>query len=115
MALSELIHLGITEALQEMRARRLSPIELTRAYLERIEKLNPALNVYLTILTESALAAAKPAIPRGEIDASVPTAIITSASPRSMTLAASPIECVPVAHAVTVQLFGPFAPRYMET
>jgi aspartyl-tRNA(Asn)/glutamyl-tRNA(Gln) amidotransferase subunit A len=43
--------------------------QLLRAYLERIEKLNPALNVYLTVLSEDALAAAsaaEQAVMRGE-------------------------------------------------
>jgi aspartyl-tRNA(Asn)/glutamyl-tRNA(Gln) amidotransferase subunit A len=41
--------------------KRISPLELTRGYLERIQKLNPALNAYLTITEEDALAAAKKA------------------------------------------------------
>ncbi|MBI3796271.1 MAG: hypothetical protein HY268_04775 [Deltaproteobacteria bacterium] len=49
MAASELLHLSITEAVNAIHARQLSPVDLVRAYLERIEKLNPALNVYLTI------------------------------------------------------------------
>lgn len=58
MALTDLLQLGIAEALQHIRTRQLSPVELVRAYLERIEKLNPTLNVYLTVLSEGALAAA---------------------------------------------------------
>jgi aspartyl-tRNA(Asn)/glutamyl-tRNA(Gln) amidotransferase subunit A len=37
------------------RQRKLSPVELTGQVLARIEKLNPALNVYLTVSGESAL------------------------------------------------------------
>ncbi len=55
---SQLLQLGMTEVLQRIQARELSPVELVRAYLERIEKLNSALNVYLTVMAESALAAA---------------------------------------------------------
>jgi aspartyl-tRNA(Asn)/glutamyl-tRNA(Gln) amidotransferase subunit A len=58
MAAAELLQLGITEALARVRARQLSPVELTRAYLERIDRLNPRLNVYLTVMAEEALAAA---------------------------------------------------------
>lgn len=58
MAFAELLQLGITEALARMRARQLSPIELTRAYLERINQLNTKLNVYLTVMAEEALAMA---------------------------------------------------------
>ena len=39
-------------------SRRLSPVELTSAYLERIERLNPTLGAYITVMAESALAAA---------------------------------------------------------
>ena len=49
-------------ALSEYFARlELSPVEVTRAYLERIEQLNPALNAYITIDTENALASARQA------------------------------------------------------
>ncbi|HKA53198.1 MAG TPA: amidase [Candidatus Binatia bacterium] len=58
MAASELLRLGITEAVEMIRARQLSPVELVRAYLERIEKLNPSVNAYLTVTAEEALAAA---------------------------------------------------------
>src|SRR5262245_24069800 len=58
MAAAELLRLGITEAISAIRARQLSPVELVRAYLEQIEKLNPSLNVYLTVTAEAALAAA---------------------------------------------------------
>src|SRR5262249_50136668 len=58
MAASELLHLGISEAVGAIRARQLSPVELVRAYLEQIDKLNPSLNVYLTVTAEAALAAA---------------------------------------------------------
>jgi aspartyl-tRNA(Asn)/glutamyl-tRNA(Gln) amidotransferase subunit A len=55
---TELVHLGITDALRLLRTRQLSPVELVRAYLERITRLNPVLNVYLTVMAEKALAAA---------------------------------------------------------
>jgi aspartyl-tRNA(Asn)/glutamyl-tRNA(Gln) amidotransferase subunit A len=37
------------------RTRKLSPVELTRLLLDRIEKLNPVLNAYITVCRESAL------------------------------------------------------------
>jgi aspartyl-tRNA(Asn)/glutamyl-tRNA(Gln) amidotransferase subunit A len=58
MAASELLRLGISEAVKLIRARQLSPVELVRAYLERIEALNPSVNAYLTVTAEEALAAA---------------------------------------------------------
>ncbi len=38
-----------------IRSGRLSALELTRAYLERIERLNPTLGGYITVMGESAL------------------------------------------------------------
>lgn len=63
------LHLSITEALQLLRARQLSSVELVSAYLQQIARLNPVLNVYLTVLSEGALAAATAAdqaMARGE-------------------------------------------------
>jgi aspartyl-tRNA(Asn)/glutamyl-tRNA(Gln) amidotransferase subunit A len=45
----------IAEIATLFRARKLSPVELTRFLLNRIEKLNPTLNAYLTVCGESAL------------------------------------------------------------
>ncbi len=43
------------------RKRKLSPVELTKLMLARIERLNPKLNAYITITTEVALAQAQKA------------------------------------------------------
>ena len=59
---------------------------------------------------ESAVNAVKPATPTGQILASVPPASITSASPHWILRYASPMECVPVAHAVTTFRLFPFSP-----
>jgi aspartyl-tRNA(Asn)/glutamyl-tRNA(Gln) amidotransferase subunit A len=61
--------LTITEAAPLLRERKLSPVELTEAYLERIERLNPILNAYITVTAEQAMDAARTAegeIMRGE-------------------------------------------------
>lgn len=42
-----------------IRRRRVSPLEVTRAVLARIERVNPRLNAYATVAAESALAAAR--------------------------------------------------------
>ena len=57
----------------------------------------------------------KPATPIGVILASVPPATITSASPCWIERNASPMECVPVAHAVTTLMHFPLRPNWMET
>jgi aspartyl-tRNA(Asn)/glutamyl-tRNA(Gln) amidotransferase subunit A len=59
----------IFELARRLRRKEISPVELTRACLDRIEKLNPSLNAFITVMTESALAEARAAeneIARGE-------------------------------------------------
>jgi len=51
----------IVELAPRLRRREVSPVELTRACLERIEQLNPALNAFITVTAESALAEARAA------------------------------------------------------
>lgn len=56
--------LAFTPALDlaaQVRARELSPVELTELYLERIERLDPQLNAFVTVDAEGALAAAREA------------------------------------------------------
>ena len=42
-----------------VRARKVSPLEITRAVLARIERVNPSVNAYCTVAAEHALAAAR--------------------------------------------------------
>ena len=52
-----------------IRAKRVSPVEVTQAVLVRIERVNPALNAYCLVTADAALAAARAveaAIMRGE-------------------------------------------------
>jgi aspartyl-tRNA(Asn)/glutamyl-tRNA(Gln) amidotransferase subunit A len=50
------------EALSALLAKKkVSPTELTRLYLSRIERLNPKLNAFITVASESALAEARAA------------------------------------------------------
>ena len=53
--------LTIAEAAALIAAKRLSPVELTRAYLDRIERLNGTLHAYVRVLHDEALAAARAA------------------------------------------------------
>jgi aspartyl-tRNA(Asn)/glutamyl-tRNA(Gln) amidotransferase subunit A len=58
----ELIDLTVVEALARMRAGEISSEELTRAYLERIERLDPGLlQAYVTVTPELALEQARAA------------------------------------------------------
>ena len=51
----------ICELSQRLRKREVSPVELTRNCLAKIEKLNPVLNAFITVTAESALLRAKEA------------------------------------------------------
>jgi aspartyl-tRNA(Asn)/glutamyl-tRNA(Gln) amidotransferase subunit A len=58
-----------TELARMIRAKQLSPVELTHAVLARIERLNPRLNAFCTLLPEAALDAARraeQAVARGD-------------------------------------------------
>ena len=52
---------SITELSSLLASGEVSPLEVTRAYLNRIEQLNPELNAYITLAPEPALAAAREA------------------------------------------------------
>lgn len=56
-----LASLSLTEAAELVRRKKASPVELTQACLERIEKLDPGLNAFITVTAESALASARSA------------------------------------------------------
>ena len=59
----------IVEFAPRLRRKEISPVEVTRACLDRIEKLNPVLNAFITVTAESALEEARAAeieISRGE-------------------------------------------------
>jgi aspartyl-tRNA(Asn)/glutamyl-tRNA(Gln) amidotransferase subunit A len=49
----------ILELGDALRLRKISPVELTRECLARIEKLNPTVNAFITVLAESALEQAR--------------------------------------------------------
>ena len=50
-----MIDLTLTQALEKLNKREISAVELTRAYLDRIEKYGTELNCYITITPERAL------------------------------------------------------------
>jgi aspartyl-tRNA(Asn)/glutamyl-tRNA(Gln) amidotransferase subunit A len=63
------VSVTISDLAQRLRRREISPVEVTRDCLARIEKLNPALNAFITVMAESAMTDAREAegeIGRGE-------------------------------------------------
>src|SRR5438874_10382729 len=58
MNADELCFLEITQVAALLRGRQVSPREVTRAYVERIDRLNPALNADITVFADSVLNAA---------------------------------------------------------
>jgi aspartyl-tRNA(Asn)/glutamyl-tRNA(Gln) amidotransferase subunit A len=71
---------SLAEFARELAAKRVSSLELTRDALERIETLNPALNAFVTVDRERALAEAR------------------AADARIASGAAGPLTGIPVAH-----------------
>ena len=51
--------LGLTEVVALVRQRKLSPVEVVEAHLRQIERLNPKVNAFITLLGEQALEAAR--------------------------------------------------------
>ena len=51
--------LTIGEAAELISSRQLSPVELTAAHLDRIERIEPTLNSFITLLAYESLAAAR--------------------------------------------------------
>ena len=52
---------NLLTASQAIRARQISPLELTQICLQRIEAINPQINAFITLTAESALAEARAA------------------------------------------------------
>lgn len=66
---ADVVKLGAMELALAIRSRQLSPLEAVQGYLGRIGRDNPALNVYLTVTADAALAAAaaaEQAVMRGD-------------------------------------------------
>jgi aspartyl-tRNA(Asn)/glutamyl-tRNA(Gln) amidotransferase subunit A len=70
--MSELTALTITEILAQLDAGAFSSVELTRAYLDRIERYDPVIRSYLTVASERALADAERADARRRAGESAP-------------------------------------------
>jgi len=59
MPSDDLCYWTISKLATHLRLRQISPVEVTRAQLERIDKLDPTLNAYLTVLSEQAMCEAR--------------------------------------------------------
>ena len=59
MNATDLCYTPATELAAMIRTRALSPVELTRAVLERIERVNPAVNAFCTVTGDLAMEAAR--------------------------------------------------------
>ncbi|MEK6335633.1 MAG: amidase [Acidobacteriota bacterium] len=55
----QMTDLSISEAAELLRQKKISPVDLTSACLDRIERLNPLLNAFITVTDETAMAAAR--------------------------------------------------------
>jgi len=54
MLSEDILYLPVSELSRRMRARQLSPVELTESYLERSRQIGPKLNAYITLTPELA-------------------------------------------------------------
>src|SRR5215472_8828479 len=61
MLSEDILFLSVTELSKRIRARQLSPVELTESYLERSRKIGPRLNAYATLTPDLALEQARAA------------------------------------------------------
>ena len=57
----EIFYLSVTELAKRIESKRLSPVELTQAYLDRSQKLGPRFNAYARLTPEIAMEQAKAA------------------------------------------------------
>src|SRR6267378_3442929 len=64
-----MIDISISEAAELLRRKKISPVDLATACLDRVERLNPVLNAFITVTHEGAMAQARVAedeIQRGQ-------------------------------------------------
>lgn len=57
----DLLYLPIRELASRIRAKKLSPVELTGSYLDRSEKIGPKFNAYVTLTRDRAMEHARAA------------------------------------------------------
>ena len=59
--MTDVCMLSLEDVAMKLRTKEISPVELTQAMLARIERLNPALNAYMTVTAERAIEQARTA------------------------------------------------------
>jgi aspartyl-tRNA(Asn)/glutamyl-tRNA(Gln) amidotransferase subunit A len=59
MASDALAFLSASETAEAIKSKQVSPVEVVQAYLARIDRLDPELHAYITVLRDEALAAAR--------------------------------------------------------
>ena len=52
---------NISRLVEQLRNKEITSVELTQSYLDKIKELNPGLNSYITVCSDTALNAAKAA------------------------------------------------------
>src|SRR5260370_20642148 len=61
MPASDIVFKSAAELSPLLKARKLSPVEVVRAFLDRIEAVNPQVNAFITVTGEQALEQARKA------------------------------------------------------
>ena len=59
MATHDICWMSAVDLAKAIKRRKISPVEVIKTFLERIEAINPKVNAYVTVTADSALAEAK--------------------------------------------------------
>ncbi len=59
MSSNDLIYMSATELADNIKEKQISPVEVVRAYLDRIEAVDSKVNAYITVMADDALDAAR--------------------------------------------------------
>jgi aspartyl-tRNA(Asn)/glutamyl-tRNA(Gln) amidotransferase subunit A len=61
MSSNEILDLDVAALAEHLRAKKISPVEVTRAYLDRIAQVDEKIRAYITVTADDAIASAKKA------------------------------------------------------
>ena len=59
MSSNDLIYMSAAEIADNIKEKQISPVEVVRAYLDRIEAVDSKVNAYITVMADDALDAAR--------------------------------------------------------